>query len=108
MQGFLLSGGTVGYEAEFFGGRPSWQKLRAIPPITLTDKEKAFLDGATEPQTIVLRDTRTGAEMTLGDVAGKANPMDYTWVTNATVCEGTGGGERRTSNGPAYAGPNRT
>ncbi len=44
----MLSGGTVGYEAEFFGGRPSWQKLRAIPPITLTDKEKAFLDGATE------------------------------------------------------------
>jgi len=43
-----LSGGTVGYEAEFFGGRPSWHKLRAIPPITLTDEEKAFLDGATE------------------------------------------------------------
>jgi Tol biopolymer transport system component len=52
---------------------------------------KSFLDGATEPQTIVIRDIRTGAEMTLGDVPGKANPMDYTWVTNAKLCEGTGG-----------------
>ena len=52
---------------------------------------KSFLDGATEPQTIVLRDTRTATDMTLGDVAGKGNPMDYTWVTNAPLCEAGGG-----------------
>ncbi len=52
----MLSGGTVGYEAEFFGGRPSWQKLRAIPPITLTDEERAFLDGATEELCVLVDD----------------------------------------------------
>jgi len=34
--------GTVGFDAEIFGGRPDWEKLRAIPPITLTDEERAF------------------------------------------------------------------
>jgi acyl-CoA dehydrogenase len=43
-----LESGGVGFEAEFFGGRPSWQKLRAIPAVTLTSDELAFLDGPTE------------------------------------------------------------
>jgi acyl-CoA dehydrogenase len=43
-----VSGGTVGFEAELFSGRPDWEKLRAIPPITLTNEEQAFLDGPAE------------------------------------------------------------
>ena len=37
--------GTIGFDAELFSGQPDWDKLRAVPPITLTEEEKAFLDG---------------------------------------------------------------
>ena len=43
-----LEAGTIGFDAEFFNGTPDWHKLRAIPAITLTDEEQAFLDGPTE------------------------------------------------------------
>jgi acyl-CoA dehydrogenase len=43
-----LDSGSVGFEAEFFAGKPDWQKLRAVPPITLSSEEAAFLDGPTE------------------------------------------------------------
>ncbi|MEM9027818.1 MAG: acyl-CoA dehydrogenase [Pseudomonadota bacterium] len=43
-----LDAGTVGFDAELFGGRPDWKTLRAVPPIQLTDEERAFLDGPTE------------------------------------------------------------
>jgi acyl-CoA dehydrogenase len=43
-----LSAGTIGFDAEFFGGKPNWETLRAIPPIKLTGEEKAFLEGPTE------------------------------------------------------------
>ncbi|MCH9764954.1 MAG: acyl-CoA dehydrogenase [Alphaproteobacteria bacterium] len=43
-----LDAGTVGFDAELFSGNPDWDKLRAIPPIVLTDEERAFLDGPTE------------------------------------------------------------
>jgi acyl-CoA dehydrogenase len=43
----MLGGGTVGYEAEFFGGKPSWSKLCEVAPITLTVEEKEFLERAT-------------------------------------------------------------
>src|ERR1700674_3867997 len=43
-----LGGGSVGFESEVFGGKPDWEKLRAVPPITLTEEETAFLDGPTE------------------------------------------------------------
>jgi acyl-CoA dehydrogenase len=43
-----LDAGTVGFDAELFSGRPDWSKLRAVPPIELTDEEQAFLDGPTE------------------------------------------------------------
>jgi len=42
-----LDAGTVGFDAELFSGQPDWSKLRAVPPITLTEEEKAFLDGPT-------------------------------------------------------------
>jgi acyl-CoA dehydrogenase len=42
-----LDAGTIGFDAELFSGQPDWEKLRAVPPITLTEEEKAFLDGPT-------------------------------------------------------------
>jgi acyl-CoA dehydrogenase len=42
-----LNAGTIGFDAELFSGQPDWDKLRAVPPITLTEEEKAFLDGPT-------------------------------------------------------------
>jgi acyl-CoA dehydrogenase len=50
--------GTIGFDAELFGGRPDWEKLRAVPPITLTDEERAFLDGATEQLCCMIDDWR--------------------------------------------------
>ena len=32
-----LNAGTIGFDAELFSGTPDWEKLRAVPPITLTD-----------------------------------------------------------------------
>jgi acyl-CoA dehydrogenase len=43
-----LDAGTQGFDAELFSGRPSWSKLRAVNPITLTDEEQRFLDNETE------------------------------------------------------------
>lgn len=43
-----LDAGTVGFDAELFSGTPDWDKLRAVPPIVLTEEEQAFLDGPTE------------------------------------------------------------
>ncbi|MFZ1105156.1 MAG: acyl-CoA dehydrogenase [Hyphomicrobiaceae bacterium] len=42
-----LDAGTIGFDAELFSGQPDWNKLRAVPPITLTEEEQAFLDGPT-------------------------------------------------------------
>ena len=43
-----LDAGTVGFDAELFSGTPDWAVLRAVPPVTLTPEEQAFLDGPTE------------------------------------------------------------
>src|SRR6185295_6161816 len=42
-----LDAGTIGFDAELFSGTPDWQKLRDVPPITLSEEERAFLDGPT-------------------------------------------------------------
>ena len=42
-----LNAGTVGFDAELFSGQPDWEKLRAVPPVMLTEEEKAFLNGPT-------------------------------------------------------------
>jgi len=39
-----LEAGTVGFDAEFFSGAPSWNKLRAVSAPALTDEEQTFLD----------------------------------------------------------------
>ena len=43
-----LDAGTQGFDSELFSGRPSWSKLRAVNPITLTDEEQRFLDNEAE------------------------------------------------------------
>jgi len=43
-----LEAGTVGWEAEFFSGKPDWSALLAQSPATLTDEERAFLNGPCE------------------------------------------------------------
>jgi acyl-CoA dehydrogenase len=53
-----LGAGTVGFEADIFAGKPDWDKLREIPPITLTAEERAFLDGATEDLCRLIDDWR--------------------------------------------------
>ena len=40
-----LDAGTVGWDAELFGGRPDWSKLLGIRKGTLSAEEQAFLDG---------------------------------------------------------------
>ncbi len=43
-----LDAGTVGWDADLFSGRPKWDNLLNIRPITLSAEEKAFLEGPTE------------------------------------------------------------
>ena len=40
-----LDAGTVGWDAELFGGQPDWRKLLGIRKPTLSTEERAFLDG---------------------------------------------------------------
>src|SRR5262249_60184199 len=44
-----LQAGTIGWDAELFGGKPDWSKLRRVAPLTLSPEERAFLDGPTTP-----------------------------------------------------------
>jgi acyl-CoA dehydrogenase len=43
-----LEAGTVGWEGELFAGNPDWKKLQALPFLSLTVEEQAFLDGPVE------------------------------------------------------------
>ena len=43
-----LAAGNVGWEGELFSGKPDWKKLQAIPISTLSDEERAFMDGPVE------------------------------------------------------------
>jgi len=54
-----LDAGTVGWDAELFSGRPDYQKLAAIRPLTLSDEEKAFLTGPAEEVCAMIDDWDT-------------------------------------------------
>lgn len=43
-----IEAGTVGWEAEFFTGRPNWRKLLNFQPRELSKAEQDFLDGPCE------------------------------------------------------------
>lgn len=58
-----LEAGTAGWDAELFSGRPDFAKLRRVAPITLTDEERAFLDGPTEELCRKLDDWRIRHEL---------------------------------------------
>ncbi len=51
-----LDAGSVGWDAELFAGKPDWKRLRAIPPVQLTEEEQAFIDGPTEELCSMIRD----------------------------------------------------
>ncbi|MGE3712191.1 MAG: acyl-CoA dehydrogenase, partial [Hyphomicrobiaceae bacterium] len=53
-----LEAGTVGFDAQLFSGTPDWEVLRAVPPVSLTAEEQAFLDGPTEELCGMLDDWR--------------------------------------------------
>lgn len=40
-----LEAGDVWWDADLFAGNPDWSKLLAVAPATLTEEEKAFLNG---------------------------------------------------------------
>jgi len=43
-----LEAGTIGFDAEFFSGKPDWAKLRAVSAPALSDEERKFLDETTD------------------------------------------------------------
>ena len=58
-----LQAGSVGWDAELFGGTPHWSKLRRVAPITLSAEERAFLDGPTVELCKRLNDWRIRHEL---------------------------------------------
>src|SRR5215471_2329609 len=58
-----LQAGTIGWDAELFGGKPDWSKLRRLAPITLSAEERAFLDGPTTELCKLLNDWRIRHEL---------------------------------------------
>jgi acyl-CoA dehydrogenase len=43
-----LEAGSVWWDAELFSGKPDWKKLFGLPPHSLSEEERAFLDGPVE------------------------------------------------------------
>ncbi|MGH6736821.1 MAG: acyl-CoA dehydrogenase [Methyloceanibacter sp.] len=58
-----LEAGTAGWDAELFSGTPDFAKLRRVAPITLTEEERAFLDGPTNELCRRLSDWRIRHEL---------------------------------------------
>lgn len=58
-----LEAGTVWWEGELFGGRPTWKKFFAFPTPTLTDEERAFLDGPVQDLCRMLNDWQITEEL---------------------------------------------
>jgi acyl-CoA dehydrogenase len=54
-----LDAGTVGWDAELFGGRPDWTKLLGVRKPTLSTEEQAFLDGPVEKVCAMIDDWDT-------------------------------------------------
>ena len=57
-----LEAGDVWWDADLFTGNPDWAKLLANPPATLTDEEKAFLNGPVDELCAMLDDWKINWE----------------------------------------------
>jgi acyl-CoA dehydrogenase len=57
-----LEAGDVWWDAELFTGDPDWSKLLATAPATLTDEEKAFLNGPVDELCAMLDDWKINWE----------------------------------------------
>src|ERR1700759_3840926 len=57
-----IEAGDVWWDADLFSGNPDWAKLLSFPQATLSDEEKAFLDGPVEELCGLLDDWRINWE----------------------------------------------
>src|ERR1700754_2310688 len=57
-----LEAGDVWWDADLFTGNPDWSKLLAFPQATLTDEEKAFLNGPVDELCAMLDDWKINWE----------------------------------------------
>ncbi len=58
-----LDAGTVWWDGELFSGKPDWHKLLAYPKPTLTEEERAFIDGPVEQLCAMLDDWQITHEL---------------------------------------------
>lgn len=58
-----LDAGTVWWEADLFSGNPDYEKLAAYPQASLTDEERAFVDGPTEELCKMMNDWEITQEL---------------------------------------------
>jgi acyl-CoA dehydrogenase len=57
-----LEAGDVWWDADLFTGNPDWAKLLSNPPATLTEEEKAFLNGSVDELCAMLDDWKINWE----------------------------------------------
>src|SRR5258707_1524095 len=57
-----LEGGDVWWDADLFTGNPDWSKLLSYAPATLTDEERAFLNGPVDELCAMLDDWKINWE----------------------------------------------
>ncbi len=57
-----LEAGDVWWDADLFTGNPDWSKLLANAPATLTDEERAFLNGPVDELCAMLDDWKINSE----------------------------------------------
>lgn len=53
-----IDAGTVWWDGDLFSGNPRWDKLLALPPATLTEREQAFMDGPVRQLCAMIDDWR--------------------------------------------------
>ncbi len=60
-----IDAGSVWWDGELFSGRPNWDTLLGYPRATLTEEEKAFIDGPTETLCALVNDWDVGQRLDL-------------------------------------------
>ena len=58
-----LAAGGVWWDGELFSGHPDWRILRDTPPLSLSQEERAFLDGPVEELCRMVDDWRITWEL---------------------------------------------